>query len=233
MPEQPSPTNPTTPATPSTPRTRSEQDAEIANDISGSKQVIDLLQNDGVVRTPLVTRGFDTQRINTGLALQIAAQTCFNGRQAAMGQQEDCTQKLSTAAEAARQAYSDFRKTVTSVYKSKGQRTALGCSGKVPGDLQQFITVATASYATAKTAPYQAALTPFGFPAATLNAHLTALTQLGALREEQQTAIGNAVTATNRRNNAHGSLMDWVQQLRGIASVAFRSQPEQAEKLDF
>ena len=206
---------------------------EIANDISGSKQVIELLQNDATVRAPLVSRGFDTQKINTGLALQIAAQTCFNDRQTAKGQQEGCTQKLNDAVTATRQAYADFRKTVASVYQSKGQRMALGCTGKVPADLQQFVTVATASYTTARTQPYQADLTPVGYPAATLTANLTALAQLNVVREQQASAIGNAVTATNRRNDAHGVMMDWVRQLRGIASVAFRNQPEQAQKLDF
>ena len=74
---------------------------------------------------------------------------------------------------------------------------------------------------------------PFGFPAATLTANLTALGQLNVLWEQQTTAIGNAVSATSRRNDAHGVLMDWVRQLRGIAAVAFRNQPEQAQKLDF
>jgi hypothetical protein len=195
--------------------------------------VIELLQSDSLIRTPLVSRGFDTQKIDAGLALQLAAQARFNERQAAMGQQEDCTQRLNEAATATRQSYADFRKTVTAVYKSKGQRTALGCTGKVPKDLQQFITVAIASYTTAQTQPYQTDLTPFGYPAATLTAHLTALTQINVLREQQASAIGNAVTATHRRNNAHGALMDWVRQLRGIAAVTFRAQPEQAEKLDF
>lgn len=233
MPDQtPTPPSNST-STPSAPRTRSEQDADIANDVSGAKHVVELLQSDSVVRTPLVSRGFDTQRIETGRALQVAAQASFNERQAAMGQQEGCTQRLNAAANTARQAYADFRKTVTAVYKSKGQRTALGCTGKVPTDFQQFITVATASYTTAKTQPYQTDLTPFGYPVSTLTAHLAALTQINVLREQQASAIGNAVSATNRRNNAHGALMDWVRQLRGIASVAFRNQPEQAEKLDF
>ena len=72
MPDQP-PTppsgNPATP-TPSSPRPRNDQDAQIANDISGSLHVIKLLQNDATIRTPLVPRGFDTQKINTGQALQ-------------------------------------------------------------------------------------------------------------------------------------------------------------------
>ena len=71
------------------------------------------------------------------------------------------------------------------------------------------------------------------YPTATLTANLEALKQLNALRKLQATAIGVAVGATNRRNDAHGVMMDWVRQLRGIASVAFRNQPEQAQKLDF
>jgi hypothetical protein len=233
MPDQtntpPSDPNPT----PNSPRTRSEQDVQIANDISGSKQVIELLQNDATVRAPLVARGFDTQQIEAGDALQAAAQDRFKERQNAMGEQEDCTQKLSDATTSARETYADFRKTVTSVYTSKGQRTALGCTGKVPADLQQFVTVATASYTTAKAQTYQADLARFGYPTATLDANLEALKQLNALRKKQATAIGDAVSATSRRNDAHNSLMDWVRQLRGIASVAFRNQPEQAQKLDF
>jgi hypothetical protein len=132
----------------------------------------------------------------------------------------------------ARKAYADFRRTVTSVYRSKGWRTALGCTGNVPTDLQQFVTVGTASYTTAKSQPYPADLAPVGYPVATLTANLIALTQLNVLRELQATAIGNAVTATSRRNDAHWVLMDWVRQLRGIASVAFRNQPGQAQRLD-
>ena len=235
MPDQP-PTppsgNPATP-TPSSPRPRNDQDAQIANDISGSLHVIKLLQNDATIRTPLVPRGFDTQKINTGQALQTAAQAGFNERQAAMGEQEQCSQNLNDAVGAARLAYADFRKTVTTVYKSRGQRTALGCTGKVPADLEEFITVATASYTTARTQPFQAGLQPSGYPAATLDANLAALTQIGVLREKQRKAIADAVGATSRRNGAYDSLMEWVRQLRGIGTVAFRNQPEQANKLDF
>ena len=148
---------------------------EIANDISGSKRVLDLLKNDGAVREPLAARGIDGPKIETGLARQADAQSRFTERQTAMGQQEECTQKLNDAVTGARQDYADFRKTVTTVYPSKGPRTALGCTGKVPADFEQFNTVATASYTTATKEPYQTKLAEFGYPAATLGARLEAL----------------------------------------------------------
>lgn len=214
-------------------RPRDPQDREIANGITAAKQMITVLEDDPEVRAPLESRGYDEDEVSLGSSLQIAAQTTFNARQAAMGEQESTAEMLKDQFADARTAYIDFRRIARKKFTAQGDRTKLALTGPVPKDMQRFITVATTSYTEAGKAPYLADLTKKGYSAATLTNLAGELNALGETASKQKKAAGAAQKATKSRDNAYGLLESWMSELRATAKVAFRKAPEQARKLDF
>jgi hypothetical protein len=215
------------------PRPRDPQDRAIANGISGAKSVITMLKEDTTVRDPLARRGYDQEEIDLGFSLQIAAQTTFNERQKAMGEQEEAADAFKKLVAEARASYADFRRIARKKFKTPADRTKLGLVGAVPNDLQQFSTIATTSYTEAGKEPYLTPLAKKGYGEDELADLLTGLDKLDKAAKEQKKAAAAAQKATKTRDTAYGVLKGWIGELRETAKVAFRKAPEQARKLDF
>jgi len=211
---------------------RATQDKLIADRIAAAQQVIETARDDAEVAALLATRGYDAAQLAEGLHLQEAAQAAFTARQAAMAAQKQATATRAGAETAARQTYADFRETGRAVFKAPADRMALGLTGNVPKDTQQFLTVARASYAAAQSAPYQATLATYGQAAATIAAALAALGALATTDKAQNAAIGAATKATAERDAAAKALDDWVRQFRRIAKVGLRGRPDLVKKLN-
>jgi len=219
-----------TPA-PKTAASYAEQDQRVANFISETRQMIEVARGDPAIAPLLAGRGYDDAGLAAGLAIQQAAQDAYNARQSAMGAQQQAASAAAQALAAARATYTDFRETARSTFSNPNARTALGVTGKVPEDLQKFLTTARASYAAAQSAPYQATLATYGFPAATIASAVAALDALSEADNAQKTVGKDAVQATADRDAAVKALQQWAKQFKGIASVALRAQPTQAKKL--
>jgi len=230
MSDQPAPTPVPTPA-PKTPTRHAEQDQEVANFITETRQMIESARDDAVIAPLLAARGYDAASLAKGLALQQTAQSTFTLRQTAMAAQKGASAAAEGALAAARSAYVDFRETARATFSDSNARTALGLTGKIPEDLQKLITTARASYTAAQSAPYQATLATYGFPAATIASALAALDALSTADKAQNAAIAAAVKATSDRDAAVKALQQWAKQFKSIASVALRAQPIQAKKL--
>ncbi|MGC1376743.1 MAG: hypothetical protein WA821_10980 [Anaerolineales bacterium] len=206
---------------------RAEQDQEIANMITETRQMIGVAQDDAELAALLATRGYDADTLAEGLSLQQAAQDAFTARQAASAAQKQAIANATEAEAAARQAYTDFRQTARALFAASAERAALGLTGDVPRDAQKFITLARASYAAAQSAPYAAALSKYGFSGQAVAA-LDAFSKAG---EAQNAAAAAAVKATADRDATAKALKQWSKQFKSIAAVALRAQPTQAKKL--
>ena len=226
MPDQPTPT----PARKTTPR-RAPQDQEIANLISEARKIIEVARDDPEIAPLLAGRGYNTAALAAGLALQQAAQHAFAARQVAMSAQQKAATTAEQALAAAHTTYMDFRETVRSTFDDPDARTALGLTGRVPKDLQKFLTTARSSYATAQSEPYQATLATYGFPAGALTDALDELDALFTANKAQETIGKDAVQATLNRDAAIKALEQWLKKFKSIASIALRPEPTQAKKL--
>lgn len=210
---------------------RAEQDQATANLITATRQMIESARDDAAIAATLAGRGYDADKFSEGLALQQAAQDAFTIRQTAMAAQKQAAATLDGAEATAREMYLDFRETVRAVMTASADRTALGLTGKIPEDLQKFITTARASYTAAQSGPYAATLATYGFPAAAIAAAVAALDALSTADQAQTAAIAAAVQATANRDAAVKAVDQWSRQFKRIAAVALRAQPAQAKKL--
>ena len=138
---EPAASNPETPAS-SGPR--SAQDEAIANLITGTEQLIGVLTDDSTVRGGLSKKSFDTQKIETGTALCAALDKAYQKRQSCMAQQLETGAQVKTAYAEERALFIDYRETMRTVYAEASDRTALSLAGRVPEDLQKFVTFARA-----------------------------------------------------------------------------------------
>jgi hypothetical protein len=222
---------PVTPPAPKTPSRRADQDQVIANLITETRQMIEIARDDPAIAPVLAGRGYDAAALAAGLALQQAAQDAYTARQIAMAAQQQAAATAADALAAARAAYTDFRETARSTFSDPNVRTALKVTGVIPEDLQKFLTAARASYTAAQSAPYQATLATYGFPAETLASAVAALDALSEAYKSQKAIGKDAVQATSDRDAAVKALNQWAKQFKGIASVALRAQPIQAKKL--
>ena len=225
MPETTPTPIPTAPPTTKTPSVRAEQDQRIANAITEAGQIIEMIRKNAELSAALEPRGYDAAKLTEGNSLQTAAQRAYAARQSAPAAQRDRSNDLQRVEDRARRSYTDFRETVRAVYPQATDRGALGLSGKVPVDVQKFITAARASYAAAETSPQAAELSKFGWPQARLDAALEELDGLSAAESSFKAAQGAAMQARADRDAAFAALAGWVKQFRRIAKLALRDQP--------
>ena len=227
----PNPENPQPPQPPKPRAPRSDQDQVIANDITDAQQVIETAKTDAELKPLLEDKGYDAAEMDKGAVLQSAAQAAYNGRQKASGKQKEATALAIAVEKSARVTYSDFRETARALYAEEADVAKLGLKGKVPADLQKFITAARASYSGAKDEPYASRLAKRGFkPADNANAEAQ-LKALATADAEQETAIADAQQATKERDAAYEALMAWMNEFKRIARVALRDKPTLARKL--
>ncbi len=207
------------------PRTRSVQDQGVTNAITAAAQLINkALANPDIVAL-LAPRGYDAAELRAGLALQAKAQSAFNARQTSLGKSTDTKQARDDAWTAAKDEYADFRQTAQAKYSEAHTRDALGVSGTMPGDLQKFVTQATASYQTARQPAYVDFFAKRSFTAARLTAGLTALQMLLVLDNEFKAAGGDAASGTGDRDTAVANLNAWLAEFRTNAQLALRKSP--------
>ena len=172
----------------------------------------------------MVKRGFDTQKLTTGLTLCKTAEDRWDGRQNAMGAQ---------LADEARKAYADFRETARTEFTEDASLAALSLSKDVPDDMQVLLTEARGAYTTALKAVYQAKLVAVGYGPAELQAELDALKALSNADEAQARLAGDAQQATEDLNTAVQPVRAYRTNLLKIARRVFRKEPAQLRKLDF
>ena len=212
---------------------RSPQDQKMADRIADARETILIVQADPELAERLSLRGFDAARLTAGLDLQLAAQTAFTNRQTAMGEEDAANAAFAATRTKCRQDYTDFRTTSRKAFKKDpAAQTALGVTGRIPGDAQQLVTTARASYNAALTAPaYLSELALEGYPPAALEALIAGLDALQAANTRQETAHAAAVRATALRDDADQSLADWRSRFNTAAAVAARDRTALAAKL--
>ncbi|MGC1375227.1 MAG: hypothetical protein WA821_03335 [Anaerolineales bacterium] len=232
MSDQATPTPEPAPApAPKPPVHRADQDQIIANLITEARLMIEKARDDAEIAATLAGRGYDAAALAQGLALQQAAHEAYAARQAAMSAQKKASTAAEQALAAAHSVYMDFRETARANFSDSDTRTALGLTGKTPGDMEKFITTARISYEAAQAEPYQSTLATYGFPAAAIASALAALDALAEASKAQDDAISSAVKTTTARDAAVNALEHWIKKFKSIASIALRAQPTQAKKL--
>lgn len=222
--------NVTPPSAPVARRTYARQDQTLANQIGQTRTALIASQANAELLALLEPRGYDAAAIAAGLALCDAAQAGFNARQEALAGQLQASLAAQAADRAARAGFDDFRGIARAVFAGDpAARRALGATGRVAHDQEQFLTVATAAYAAALDHPaYLAALSKRGYTPAALaveQARLAALTQASAAHQAAKAA---AQRATAERNAARKTLAAWWAEFRGVARVALKARPDLA-----
>lgn len=230
-PENPAPASSPAPAAKPAPRPRADQDQQVANDISDALELIQTAKTDADLGPLIAERGYDTEKLTAGAALQSTAQTAFNERQKAKAISDKAGGIFADAEAAARRVYAEFRETARVEFSLADDQTALGIKGKVPADLQKFITTAKASYAAAQAEPYASGIAKAGFKAAKLQCAVAAIERLPVQHADALKAAGDAQTATLARNAAHEALTEWIGKFRRLARLALKGQPGMMAKL--
>lgn len=222
------PINPTAPA-----RTYASQDQDLADRINLYRGVIILARTRPELLGPLRLRGYDDNAFAAGIARCDAAQTTFTARQNAQAVQQEASALEKIARKTARDGFSDFRKIVRAVFQTNpAAQTALGATGRVPADLEKFLTLATAAYTSALQHPdYLPALTQRGLDQTAIQTEQTNLETLIQANAAHETAKALAIRATAERNAAAKDLDAWWSQFRAIAQVTFKDRPDLLHQL--
>lgn len=211
-------------------RAYARQDQTLANQINQTRTALITCQGQAELSALLETRGYDAAAIAAGLALCDAAQAGFNARNEALAGQLQASAAMQAADRAARAGFDDFRTIARAVFAGDpAAQRALGATGRVSHDQQQFLTAAAAAYAAALSHPaYLTALSKRGYTQAALTAEqarLEALTQASAAHEAAKAA---AQRATAGRDAARKTLGAWWAEFRAVARVALKARPDLA-----
>ena len=210
---------------------RSDQDAQIKNDLTAWRNVLDTLIADTDAMVALTARGQGVEKFSTLYALHDTAQDSYNARQDMLDSISGGQATYSEARTATTERYTDYRQTVQVLYTDPRTRTALGASGVVPTDVDKFVTQARAAYATAKNAPYSTLLGANGYSEARLNESETMLTALTTARTSLNGLTAAAQGSTKNRDDAYKSLRTELRTFLGIARLALKDRPDLAVAL--
>lgn len=123
-----------------------------------------------------------------------------------------------------REDFTAYRATVQANF-SPDVRTALGAGGRVPADLQKFITFTRSAYAAAQQPPYAVVLAKRKLTAAALTARAAKVNELEALDGEAKAADKGSAAATKVRDKAGATLAKWVAAFRKQAKTDLRKFP--------
>jgi hypothetical protein len=213
-------------------RKLAEQDQRIANAINEAATMLAAAAEDAEVQELLAPRGYDTATITDAITtLQEPAQAAFNARQVAIGALTSASAALTTAATQERQDFTDYREIARSAFPAQADKQVLGLVGKAPEDLEKFLTLAQASYAAGKKAPYTAKLTVRGYSPTAIDAELAGLKGVTNLAKARAIAAGAAQKATETRDKAAKALAAWMVEFRKVAKRTLRGHPDLLAKL--
>jgi hypothetical protein len=213
-------------------RKLAEQDQKIANAINEAATMMTAAAEDADLQALLAPRGYDTAAITAAITtLQEPAQAAFNARQVAIGALSSASAALATAEDQERKDFSDYREIARTVFPAPTDKQALGLNGAAPRDLEKFLTLAQASYAAGKKAPYTAKLTVRGYSPATIDAELAGLKGVASLAKARAISAGAAQKATATRDKAAKALAAWMSEFRKVAKRTLRGRPDLLAKL--
>ncbi|MCS6244832.1 MAG: hypothetical protein H2172_13385 [Opitutus sp.] len=226
----PEPTGTANSALPSTPTSapRADFDQHLANELTVTASLISAALNRPEVMAEL---SYSITEIEEGRALHVAAQQAFNARQQAVSTSSTANKNRDQLLTSVREDFSAYRATVQANFPEE-VRTALGAGGRVPADLQKFITLVRSAYATAQQAPYAAVLAKRKLTQAVLTSYIAQVDELVVLDGKAKAADQGAIAATQMRDEAGTDLRKWIGSFRKQAKADLRKFPELRAQLD-
>jgi hypothetical protein len=209
-----------TPATP-TPAERAEFDQRLANELTVSATLLGAALGSPEVLAQL---SYTQVEIEEGVALQATAQGAFNTRQQAVSTARTKLQARDALLATVRDEFGAFRATVQANFP-EAARTALGAGGRVPVDMQKFITLLRSAYSAGKQPAYAPTLAKRKLTDAVLTARLAQVDELESLDGQAKAADKGATAATQARNTAGAALRKWIGDFRKQAKADLRKFP--------
>ena len=184
-----------------TPDPRSENDQQLAADLTHMEQVLTAAREDAEAQSHLEPVGFGPEALDEILALVDSARTAYKARGTAMGAEDAASEAKTSAFDSAQSSYAAFRVIARArLSEDDDAQTALKLRGRVPDALDPFVSHAKAGYAAAKDEPYQSKLAVRGYTPDRLDALLDEVQALLDADRAFTDAEGRAKRATAARD---------------------------------
>ena len=210
---------------------RSTQNQLAANEVTQAAELLKKVLSMPEVLALIAKRGYDEAELAVGQNLHARALEGFEKRHSSLGAAQEAKARRDAAEAAARAEFEDYRATVRARFEDTATRKALGADGKVPPDLQKFVTAATAAYQAALKSSHAAWLAKRSFTAERLNGGLAQLAGLIELQANFSTGKGKASGATDERDTSVSELNTWMREFRTNVSLALRNKPDLGQAL--
>ena len=182
---------------------------------------------DTEISTAVAAYGYDTAKLNAGMALYTTALTAVNAQAAAKGDQKAATAEVKAKQKIARDAYQAAAKVARAALDEEGL-TTLDLTGSEPRDTAGFI---QAGYTLFDNAKESGLLADFGYDTARITAERAKIADFDAANQAQEAAKGAAQQATQEQDAALAAMNDWTAQYLKIAKVALRGKKQLLEKI--
>ena len=189
------------------PRPRSDNDQQLAADLTRMERVLSASRDDADAQALLAPVSYDPERLDGLLSLVASARTAYGARTTGMAAEEAASDAKTAAFESARTSYVAFRKIARALFNDDDDTlTALGLNDEAARALDPFATQARAGYAAVADLPDRRSerLTEVGYTPE----RLTALTgEVNALVDaaEAMTAAEARAKATTAARDAEAT----------------------------
>lgn len=207
--------------------------ASIEDRLTVAQVAIDNALGDATLQQYLAAYGYDTERMQAGKQLYERALSLCHRQQAAYGEQYAATDALNAARAEANDVYMRHLRVARIAFKEDDDaQQQLALAGRRERALAGWIVQVRQFYTNALgDEEVRAALGQFGITSDALEAGLALVDGVAAAKARQQRRKGDALDATEARNEALRALDEWMRDFTAIARVALEEEPQLLEML--
>ena len=209
-------------------------DRIIPERLTFSRESIQIVQNDPVLSQLFAENGYPAERLSQGLTYQEAARDLQIDQQVEYGNRIEATDEVVTLYQAVRKDLGQLRTLARfALERTPGLYEQLNLRGAVKFNRTELLQQGRHFYQEVRTnEDALTALAGFGITLERLDEATARLDALAAAMQQQQLQRGEAILATQRRQQAMRRLDDWMIQFVFVAKRILKDDPKQLEKLE-
>ena len=185
------------------------------------------------IKTEVAKKGYSEEELLNGRAKISAATKAVQDQVSKAGIAESSTAFEAKCKKEAHIAYQNLGQILRAKYSANSpQLTKIGLIGSEPASTANFI---KAGYLLFDNAKSDAEISSFilnrGYTTEFIDSERAKITAYEKANQDQQTAQGNAIKATEIQTNALKEMNDWVSEYTAVAKVALRQDKKLLEKI--
>ena len=195
--------------------------------LDAARLAIDTLEQEAQIRQKMEAHGYTAEQVKEGKTLLTKALNVRHKKDACYDTQWELSQQIKAQLGAVQGQFREYAKVARTAYRNEPGTLHMLRIERM--DQQGWACVRQAAYFYHKLQEKKLSLQAYGVSAKEIQQATAETTELLTLRQVRIRQKGMAESCTQEKQQAFRELRAWVMELRGIARIAFKSNPQLLE----